>query len=549
MTMKIVQLISVAVILLVSACATQQSDSPEKASVTGRSGDSFFAIKTNDAEVKNLFERGVVLTYGFNHQEAHNVYMHAAAQDSDCAMCYWGAALVLGPNINKPMDPKDALTAHRLAQKALEHSQGVNPLHQSLIEALVLRYSPDQEADRSSLDQAYAEAMRGVAKKFPQSSTAQVLLAEALMDLHPWDFWEKDGESKPWTPEILETLEEALKLDPDNLNANHLYIHAVEASHHPERAEPHADRLRVLAPDSGHLLHMPAHIYMRIGRYADAAAVNEKAIENDEHYRSHAKPEGVYPLAYMPHNRHFLWIASADSGQSQKALQAASNMAEMVDPQTMRTPGLGTLQHFSVMSLYAMVRFGKWENILNQPEPAGDLVYPRGVWHYARGRALTGLDKLEDASRELAELKTLAADPALEKVTLFEINKTSDLLEIAQHVLAGELAHKQGKADDAVSHLEKAVAAEDKLNYDEPPAWYYPARQSLGAVLLDAGRAAEAEAMFQKDLQRHQNNGWSLFGLWQSLTAQGKTDAAQEVKSRFDKTWSEADITITQARF
>ena len=368
------------------------------------------------------------------------------------------------------------------------------------------------------------------------------------MDLHPWDYWEKDGQPKPWTPEILDTLKATLKLDPNNLNANHLHIHAVEASKHPEQAEASADRLRALAPDSGHLLHMPAHIYMRIGRYADAATVNEHAIENDEHYRSHHKPEGIYPLAYMPHNRHFLWIASADSGQSQRALKAAQGMADMVDAQTMRAPGLGTLQHFSVMHLYAMVRFGKWESILSQPEPAEDLIYPRGVWRYARGRALTGLGRLDEAVSELAQLKTLAADPALAKVTLWEINKSADLLMIAQHVLEGELAHKQGKVDEAVSHLQQAVSAEDKLNYDEPPAWYYPARQSLGAVLLDAGRAGDAEPVFRKDLERHRNNGWSLFGLWQSLTAQGK-DEAQAVKSRFDKTWAEADITLTQARF
>jgi tetratricopeptide (TPR) repeat protein len=535
--MKIARSITIILILLVSACTPQQS------------GDSFLAIHTDDPEVRRLFERGVVLTYGFNHQEAHNTYMQAAAQDSNCAMCYWGASLVLGPNINKPMDPADAPTAYNLAQKALEHSKEESPLHKSLIQALVLRYGPEAGTDRSSLDQAYADAMRGVAKQFPESPTAQVLLAEALMDLHPWDLWAKDGEPKPWTPEILETLEAALKLDPDNLNANHLYIHAVEASQHPERAEANADRLRALAPDSGHLLHMPAHIYMRIGRYADAAAVNEKAIENDEHYRSHAKPEGIYPLAYMPHNQHFLWIASADSGQSQKALQAAWSMAKGVDTQKMRAPGFGTLQHFRLMPLYAMVRFGKWEDILNQPEPAQDLIYPRGIWHYARGRALTGLGKPDEAAKELAQLKILAADPALEKVTFWEINKSTDLLEIAQHVLAGELAFQQEKIEDAVAHLQKAVAAEDKLNYDEPPAWYYPARQSLGAVLLDAGRAAEAEAMFRKDLQRHRNNGWSLFGLRQSLTAQGKTDEAKEVKSRFDKTWSEADITLSQARF
>ena len=544
--MKKAGLITVILILLTSACATQKTENA--ASTAGKSTDPFLAIQTDDPDVQSLFQRGVVLTYGFNHQEAHNVYMQAAAQDSNCAMCYWGAALVLGPNINKPMDPADVPAAYRLAQKALEHSKQESFLHQSLIQALVLRYSPEPMADRSALDQAYADALRGVAKQFPESATVQVLLAEALMDLHPWNYWEKDGQPKSWTPEILDTLKATLKLDPNNLNANHLHIHAVEASKHPEQAEASADRLRALAPDSGHLLHMPAHIYMRIGRYADAATVNEIAIENDEHYRSHHKPEGIYPLAYMPHNRHFLWIASADSGQSQRSLKAAQSMAEMVDAQTMRAPGLGTLQHFSVMHLYAMVRFGKWEDILNQPEPAEDLIYPRGVWRYARGRALIGLGRLDEAARELAQLKTLAADPALAKVTLWEINKSADLLMIAQHVLEGELAHQQGKVDEAVTHLQQAVMAEDKLNYDEPPAWYYPARQSLGAVLLDAGRASDAEPVFRKDLERHRNNGWSLFGLWQSLTAQGK-DEAQAVKSRFDKTWAEADITLTQARF
>jgi tetratricopeptide (TPR) repeat protein len=544
--MKKAGLLTVILILLISACATQKTENG--ASTAGESTDPFMVIHSESPDVQSLFQRGVVLTYGFNHQEAHNVYMRAAAQDSNCAPCYWGAALVLGPNINKPMDPADASSAYRLAQKALEHSKQESSLHQSLIQALVLRYSPEPMADRSSLDLAYADAMRKVAKQFPQSATAQVLLAEALMDLHPWDFWEENGAPKEWTPEILETLEAALKLDLNNLNANHLYIHAVEASHHPERAEPNADRLRVLAPDSGHLLHMPAHIYLRIGRYADAATVNEHAIENDEHYRSQHKPEGVYPLAYMPHNRHFLWVASADSGQSQRALKAAQGMADMVDTQKMRAPGLGTLQHFSVMHLYAMIRFGKWEDILNQPEPANDLIYPRGVWHYARGRALTGLGRADEAAQELTELKTLAADPTLEKVTLFEINNTSDLLAVAQHVLAGELSYKRGQVEDAITHLQQAVAAEEKLNYDEPPAWYYPARQSLGAVLLDAGRAGEAEPVFRKDLERHRNNGWSLFGLWQSLSAQGK-DEAQAVKSRFDKTWTEADITLTQARF
>jgi len=506
-------------------------------------------VASKNPEAQALFERGIVLTYGFNHAEAHKTFENAVRLDRQCALCYWGAALVLGPNINTPMSKKDASKAYKISQRAHELSKEADPKIRVLTEALTHRYGPEALDDRSPLDEAYAEAMRQAALQFPDDAFVQVLLAEALMDLHPWDYWTDDGLPRSWTPEILNTLDTALKLDPDNANANHLHIHAVEASPHPERAEASADRLRALAPDSGHLLHMPAHIYMRIGRYADAAEVNTLAIDNDEAYRAEAKPEGVYPLAYMPHNRHFLWIASANTGQSKRAIQAAFGMAGVVDTKKMADPGFGTLQHYWVMPLYALIRFGKWEDILKQSQPQDNLLYPRGVWHYARGRALNGLGKFPEAEKELDALQKIASDPALEKVTLWGINKTADLLQVAAHVLAGEIAHGKAEPDAAVEHLMDAVSAEDQLRYDEPPAWYYPARQNLGAILLDAGLAKEAEQVFRKDLERHRNNGWSLFGLWQSLEAQGKNAEAEEAQSRFQQTWKHADITLKQARF
>lgn len=505
-------------------------------------------IDTRVEGVQVLVDHAMLLTFGFNHAEANKLFKQAAALDPDCAACYWGAAYVLGPNINAPMEQSAVDEAFQLARKAYQLRHKARPRNRALIEALVHRYGPDPIPDRAHLDEAYAEAMRGVARKFPEDALVQALLAEALMDLHPWQYWQDNGEPYPYTPEILAALDHALTREPDHLLANHLHIHAVEASPHPERAEESADRLRRLAPDTGHLLHMPAHIYMRIGRYADAAEVNQTAISHDEAFEKHAHPEGLYPLAYMPHNRHFLVIAQARSGQSRLAIRNAFELSQGIDVNKMREPGYGTLQHFWSMPLYILVRFGQWEEILTQPSPDPALKYPQGVWHYARGRALAAKGRLVEAEQELRRLERLAKHPFLLDVTIWEVNTTAHLLQIAVKVLAGELAYQHGDMDAAIQHLEAAVEREDALTYEEPSSWYYPARQSLGWVLLEAGRFDEAEWVYREDLERHRKNGWSLLGLQQSLEGQGRSADAKKVAKQFKQAWKNADVPIVRSR-
>lgn len=345
----------------------------------------------------------------------------------------------------------------------------------------------------------------------------------------------------------MHTLEAVLKRNPNHPGANHLYIHTVEAVK-PELGIAAADRLANLVPGSGHLVHMPSHIYIRVGRYHDAVVANQKAIAADKEYITQCHKQGMYPLAYVPHNHHFLWAAATMEGNQKLAMQAAYDTAAMADEQKMREPGYGTLQHYYSIPLYTMTRFGKWDEILAETAPAKDLQYVNGVWHYARGTAFVAKGQFQEATQELEKLKAIATDPALIKVTIWDINTTADLLKIAVEVLPGKLAAKQGDYNQAIAHLKIAVSLEDKLNYDEPPPWYYPVRQSLGAVLLQANQPAEAEIVYQQDLQYFPENGWSLAGLAQSLEAQGKTEAAQAVQKRFQAAWKNADLPMTVAQ-
>ncbi len=512
-------------------------------------GNYHYPITTDSSLAQRYFDQGLILTYGFNHAEAARSFKEAARLDPDCAMAHWGAAFVLGSNINASMDKEAIPKAYSELQKALELASYANEKEQALIRALSNRYSPKPVQDRTSLEVAYVNAMREVAQRFADDVDVATLYAEALMNLNPWNYWTNDGQPQPGTPEILSTLESALKQNPNHPGANHLYIHAVEASPNPERGLPSADRLRDLVPGIGHLVHMPSHIYIRTGRYHDASLTNEKAIKVDEAYIRQYYPEGIYPLAYYTHNFHFLWAAATMEGRSQVALQAARDLASKVDREKMREPGFGTLQHFFSIPLFALISFGKWNEILKQPAPGKDLLYPNGVWHYARGMAYTRTGQLEAAAHELEQLKRIASDRSLEQVTIWEINTTSDLLEIAQEVLAGELAAKRGDYDKAVKHLEKGPRLQDDLTFDEPPSWLPSVRQSLGAILLEAGRSEEAEGVYHDELKRFPESGWSLFGLHQALAAQGKTDQAEAAKKRFEKAWSRADVTLNASRF
>jgi tetratricopeptide (TPR) repeat protein len=502
------------------------------------------SISTRIPQAQRYFDQGLILSYGFNHAEALRSFQQAAELDRTCAMCHWGMAYVLGPNINAAMEEGAVPTAWEAIQQAIALSKYASPKERAYIAALATRYTAEPVEDRSALNLAYANAMRQVAQQYPNDPDAVTLFAEALMDTTPWDYWAEDGTPKPEGAEIIATLESVLQRHPNHLGALHLYIHAVEAER-PELAAAAADRLRDLNINTGHLIHMPGHIYIRVGRYHDAVIANQQAAAADAHYAHQHDPEGTYPVAYMPHNHHFLWSAAVMSGQRDVALQAARDTAALVDQSLIREAGYGTLQHYAMIPLYTYVKFSIWDEILAQPAPAEDLVYPAGVWHFARGMAYTAKGQLQQAGEELEALQAIATSPALEGVTIWDINTTAHLLEIGSEVLAGELAAKQGNFEAAITHLQKGVELEDSLNYDEPAPWYSPVRQTLGSVLLQANRPALAERAYREDLSEYPENGWSLYGLSQSLRAQGKTREAQQVQTRFEQAWHHADISLT----
>jgi tetratricopeptide (TPR) repeat protein len=504
-------------------------------------------ITTEDPIVQRYFDQGLVLAYGFNHAEAARSFREAIRRDPDCASCYWGLSYVLGPNINSMMNAEDLPEAWKALEKSVALVDNASEQEQAYIRALQTRYTKDLPDDRSHLDVAYADAMREVARRYPKDTDAGTLFAEALMDTTPWDYWRENGKPKPETVEIMETLTAVMDQDPNHPGANHLYIHIVEAQR-PEMAVAAADRLGGLVPGAGHLVHMPSHIYIRMGRYHDASVANQKAIAADDDYVTACRKQGLYPVMYMPHNHHFLWAAATIEGRSEVAISAAREIARRQDLDVARQPGLTSLQHYWITPVYALTRFGKWEAILEEPAPPDDLIYPLGVWHYARGMALTRMGRFDQAKAELARLTEIGADPELELVTVWDLNTTDNLIAIAREVLSGEIAAAQGDYETAIGHLEAGVEIEDVLVYDEPPTWHAPVRLNLGAVLLAAGRPAEAEKIYREDLEIFPDNGWALFGLEQSLEAQGKTDEAIAVAGQFKKAWQHADIELASSR-
>lgn len=512
-------------------------------------GDLHWPISTDSELAQRYFDQALTLAYGFNHLEAERSFREAARLDDDCAICFWGAALVLGPNINDPVPtPEREVQAFETLNEAVARLQHADDKERALIEALQTRYSAAPALDRSSLDRAYAEAMRSVASRFPDDLQVQTLFAEAMMDTMPWAYWTEDGQPKPLTQEVFDTLDFVLERDPDHPGANHFYIHAVEQEQ-PERGVKPADNLRRLVPGAGHLVHMPSHIYIRVGRYHDGSLANELAIEADNDYVTQCRAQGIYPVAYVPHNHHFLWATTTMEGRSADALAAARRTAEHVERSLIREPDMGMLQHFSAIPYYALVRFGKWEEILREPAPDADLLYPTAVWHYARGIAYARERKLEEATRELRQMRTIAADPRLQQIRIWGLNPTSSLAKIAALVLQAEIAAARKNTKKAVTRLRKAIAIEDRLIYGEPPDWFYPVRHNLGAILLEAGRPHAAEKVYRADLARFPDNGWSLFGLAESLRAQGKKKEAEEVQRRFEIAWQHADVEITASRF
>ena len=510
-------------------------------------GDHKFPVTTDSARAQLFINQAMMLTYGFNHAEANRSFQEAARLDPNCAMAYWGMALVLGPNINMAMAPEAEPQAYALIQKAIALKQGVSQREQAYIDALAKRYSSEEKPDRAALDRAYADAMRNLHKQYPDDLDAATLYAEAIMDLQPWNYWTRDKQPYPETKEILSVLESVLERNAKHPGAIHLYIHTVEYGR-PELAETGAERLRNLAPGAGHLVHMPSHIFRRIGRYHDASNSNEDAIAADEDYITQCRAQGVYPLAYYPHNIHFLWDSATMEGRSQVAIGAALKSSSAIPEGAWREVPL--LHQFLVAPLFAYTRFGKWDLILNETSPPQDSLFWTGVWHYARGLAFTAKGELDEAQQELNSLVRINAEKSLEEYRVtFSRNGAKAILDIAAEVLAAELSAKKGDYDNAIARLHRAVLMEDNLIYNEPPDWHVPVRQSLGAVLIDAGQYAEAEAIYWQDLEQNRENGWSLFGLMQSLRAQGKDEIAAAIEERYKSAWKRADVQLTASRF
>jgi tetratricopeptide (TPR) repeat protein len=504
-----------------------------------------FPVTTKSERSQLFINQGVNLTYAFNHAEAARAFAEAARLEPDNAMAYWGHALVLGPNINAAMTPEDEPKALELVKQAQALRSKVTPREQAYIDALAARYTGRAE-DRPKADRAFADAMRRLTQLYPGDLDAKAMYAEALMDLRPWNYWTRDGEPYEETREVRRLLEEILAANPNHPGALHYWIHLWEPTDTPERAEAEADRLLPLMPGAGHLVHMPAHIYMRVGRHADVVSSNLLAVKADEDYITQCRAQGLYPLGYYPHNIHFVWMGATASGQRKLALDSARKVADAIPHEALGTVPI--LQGFLVVPYWAMVRFGEWEAILSDKGPRHETAFTRGAWRYARAMAFTAKNQLDQADKELAELKKLVQDPSLKEQTTFSTNNGYTILRIAPEVVAGEIAARRRDWDRAILHLDRAVRYEDGLNYQEPSDWHAPVRQNLGAVLLEAGRPDEAEAVYWEDLRKNPGTGWSLFGLMQALRAQDKKEQAALIEERFKKAWKDSDVNLAASR-
>ncbi|HSF48065.1 MAG TPA: hypothetical protein VLA73_06860 [Burkholderiales bacterium] len=494
-----------------------------------------YRITTRSAEAQRYFDQGLRLTYAFNHGEARRAFRKAQRLDPECAMCYWGEALVLGPNINAPMQPDAVAPATAAASKAQQLVAKATARERALINALSLRYSDDPESDRASLDQAYANAMSKVARRFPHDPEIAVLAAEAIMDLSPWDYWEAAGaKPKARTPEALALLERVLKRNPDHPGAIHYYIHLVEASTDPKRAEPHADRLGKLMPGAGHLVHMPAHIYYRVGRYLDSLAVNKDAVAADEKYFASASPSAIYRNGYYPHNVHFVMVSAQMAGDGPTAIQAAEKLDAILSADAARA--IPFVHPVKASPYFVHAQFSDPATVLALPDPGDALPYVKAMWHYARGVAQAARQDLVAVEAEVQAIDRINNSADFKDLIAGGI-PANDVLALARQVLRGRMAQVRGDLAEAIAEYERAVAIEDKLAYMEPPYWYYPVRQSLGAALLLAGELDRAEEAFRTSLARTPNNARALYGLMEIYKKRGDASALKAVHRRFEQTW------------
>lgn len=532
--------VRVAVVALLTACSHASAEVPLFSGL----GEHRWEISSDNPQAQAYFNQGLAFMYGFNHDEAIRSFHEAARLDPDAPAPWWAIALANGPNINYPLlDEKHAPLAWEALQKAKQLASNGSPLEQGLITALEQRYTETPPEDRKPLDQAYADAMRKLWEAHPDQPDVGALFAESLMDLWPWDLWQKAGAANPDTREVMQTLEAVLKKAPDHPLALHLYIHTLEASGEVAKAADEADRLRDLQPGLGHMVHMPSHIDVRLGAWRKAIAANEKAIAADTAYKQQSPDQDFFRI-YMAHNRHMLAFAAMMIGQEKAATDQINLMLEEM-PESWVAANAPFVDGMHSMPYEMHIRFGRWDAILEEPEPAEHFPICRAMRHFARGVAYAAKKQSDSARQEQATFRELKG--TIPEEAFFAQNPAAIVLDIADNMLEGEILYREGKTDDAVASLSKAVELEDSLRYTEPPDWIQPVRHALAATLMDAKRYSEAEAVLRSDLQIHPHNGWALYDLARSLRMQGKLDAAAKVQAEFELAWKDADVKMSSA--
>ncbi len=523
--------------------SARRADTPKGATVPlfEGMGSHGRTVTTFSPLAQKYFDQGLVWTFAFNHDEAIRSFEQATRYDPDCAMAYWGISLCNGPHINNPaMPPERSQAAWSALQLAISRKAKATAVECDLIDALSKRYAASPPNDRKSLDEAYAAAMREVWKKYPNDADLAVLFAESMMDLRPWDLWTHDGKPQPGTQEIVATLETALRLQPDHPGALHLHIHAVEASPNPGQATASGDRLRQLVPASGHLVHMPTHIDVLTGRWKEASDYNVQAIEADRRYRAISPRQEFYRF-YMAHNHHMLTFAAMMEGRGDVAIRSAREMIAGV-PEEYARRNSALIDAIAAAPFETLMRFGRWDAILKEPAPPSYLPITTALWRFSRGIAFAAKNQISDAENERTLFNQAVA--AVPKDAMMAINPAEKVLQIASHVLDGEVAFRKGESDSAVASLRQAIVIEDNLRYMEPPEWILPVRHTLGAFLTANARYEEAEKVYREDLAEWPDNGWSLYGLAQCLRARGAATEAEQVDRKFQKVWSRADTRI-----
>ncbi len=538
---------------LLTACSTSSPSlktpaaQPRPAPLFENLGNFSRRITTQNPLAQRYFSQGLILAYGFNHAEARRSFMAALSLDPTCAMCAWGAGLVLGPNINLAMQETDNAEAYRMAQQSLQLASSASAVERALIQALTVRYQPQWAADRSALDRAYADSLRQVARQFPGDPDVLALFAESLMDLYPWNYWQAGGVPRSEIREAIAAIQQTIALQPRHPGALHFMIHLMEEVR-PEDGVAAADALRGLVPDAGHLVHMPGHIYLRVGRYADSLKINIEAGKADESYINQCQVQGFYAIGYHPHNWHFVAVSASMLGNRQQAMLGAEKTGHLMHGKAYSDPVMGlTVQHFDLIPMMTAARLGLWDQVLAMPAPsqAGD--YAAGLAHFARGLALSARGDVVAAKAELDVLQKILANPELANAYVSVRNTAKGILAVGERFLAGDLLLRERQYDAAVAALRQAVASEDALGYNEPEDWNHPARLLLGTAYLEAGQPANAEIAFRGDLARHPENGWALFGLERSLRAMRNEAGATNALRRFTTAWGQADVTLTGA--